>query len=398
MTRWHAWTIALGLCLTLCRCVLVPSIDDVQPSRSETCETCHDAAVDAPNDAGDAAPQPQADSSPPVQRDAAMDSGKARGCEVPVRADCNPVTPCGCKAGAHCALDESVGRVHCVQSAPGAGVAGAPCLVTADCAAGLACSLNNVCSPYCSSDEDCHSQGDCVLARHPMTRAEVPGSGSCTRWCDPISNAGCMTGTSCYATTENGLNTQAYCNAIELDAGQSLPLGASCDSYYACAPTLSCVEYGPRMCTPFCRTDPDCPASAPHCYKGYLREAPGKPLGWCIVWPCDDTTLSAPLDWQGGPVWTAAELMACQAKCGGFSRNCFMNSCQGGSAWLECLKTTAATCAGARGGPCRNDYVASTCCEVEDCKRLKPAFDTCTEMQADCAMQAQMTCLRQAQN
>jgi len=276
MTRRRAWTIALGLCLTLCCCVLVPSIDDVQPSRSETCETCHDAAVDASNDAGDAAPQP--DSSHPEQRDAGMDSGKARGCEVPTRTDCQPYDPCPtvrdgicdeqsgtktcadgtdaedcnchrklpgapCDPVSQCGCDRSLTcevlyvddtRINGVPNytarctRPGMGKPHDSCSATSDCERGSFCNRQlGMCTKYCWTDVGCEGDDDCIW----LWNNADPKLGQCRVACDRQTGKPCRAGSVCAYWAENygGFASKAgnYCSKPVSEA--ECPHGNECD-------------------------------------------------------------------------------------------------------------------------------------------------------------------------
>jgi len=327
-----------------------------------------------------------------------IDAAPQDTCMTPVGADCNAAAACGCPDGERCALDETLRRVHCVSTTPGTGVEGSACSISDDCATGLTCNRSKLCARYCQEDADCSGQGKCVSWRDPTTRTQVAGSESCSRWCDPLTGTECLPLTGCFASVMTSIDPHAACGAIDLTAQVNAgAMGALCKGYDQCAAKLSCAEFGPTVCTPFCRRDSDCPADAPHCYlNGGLIEAPNTPIGQCVIWPCNEAVLPAPPTWQESPIWIQADYMLCQAACGDLgSEDCVRRHCKRGSEWLDCLGVAMRACAGAPGGPCRSEYAAATCCAVGACDQ-RP-LENC-EKQSTCRSQAEEVCLANSQN
>lgn len=315
-------------------------------------------------------------------------------CTLAPRADCNPSQPCGCTAPLRCGLDEPTGRVRCLPPSSGTLDEGAACSVTADCAPGLECTGSKICSPYCESDADCNGHGKCLAFLNPRANSEVPGSGACSRWCDPFSGKPCLEQTTCVGTGETTRDPTASCRAFQLGGvTEGRALGESCDNIYQCAQGLGCAEYGLKICTPFCNEDTACPESLPHCHVTDIISAPGKPIGQCMVWPCDDTTLPAPKPWSQGPVWTAAQLAACKMRCGA-TPDCHRSTCDDGARWGECIDAVLAECGGVPGGSCRQEYVRSTCCDVLDCVPHEQRFVECLQRQPECVKRAEQVCAR----
>jgi hypothetical protein len=75
-----------------------------------------------------------------------------------------------------------------------------------------------------------------------------------------------------------------------------------------------------------------------------------------------------PSGWVEGPVWTEAELDACDARCEAQSDvgTCFAERCDDGERFNDCLTTTLARCAGGPAGDCRAEYEAFVCC-LDEC-------------------------------
>lgn len=359
---WQLWIGCVG-------CALVTPLDSVKPGDAGT--------VKRP------VSEPSGNAGKPAE---------AKRCPITSGADCNPALGCGCPDGKRCTLDEPSGRVACLSSSAGALKEGSVCGSTSECAAGLECNGSNLCMPYCQSDDDCDGRGKCLAFINVRNNVEVPGAQACSRWCDPLSGEPCAAGSGCVATGAMSRDTRAACRGNKVaGSGEGKAIGKKCDSIFECANGLGCAEYGPRVCTPFCYSDNDCPDSAEHCYFSDLISAPDKPIGQCIVWPCDDSTVPAPKGWTEGPVWTADQFETCKKRCGP-SSDCWRTTCDDSERWGGCVDAGLLSCAAAPQGPCRQDYVKATCCSALECEPYEARLLECARAQTTCVMQAERAC------
>jgi len=376
-------------------CALFTPIDDIRESAPTRCtgSDCSDAGrhmADASTTRGPGEAQPPA---PGMQQseDAGASDAPAEPCSRAASAECNPLKRCGCDAGLECRLDELALKVRCQSSSQGSKQAGQPCADTQDCTPGLACTRDRVCSPYCESDADCKN-GKCVAYTDRATGKQIAGASACSRWCHPISDDSCQSGTSCYVTAQDDPDPHAACRALR-DKGLKVR-GEPCQNYNECEAGLSCAEFGPRVCTNFCIFDSDCPNETPHCYTDFRVPqvaAPGVRTGQCVVAQCNDSTIPSPEPWNDGPVWTATQRVTCGNKCGP-SRDCFRQSCTGGEIWGRCMDTAVSFCGGAKGAACRTEYVALSCSDAHARDMPEQRFRDCLERQTQCFMQAEQVC------
>jgi len=302
------------------------------------------------------------------------------------------VKRCGCvHTGQECGLGPDESQIVCLEPDQSKLGVGERCTRSADCVVGHECTVDRVCSPYCTTDADCASLGKCTRFINPATGEVVPGANACTRECDLFSGASCKAGTACYA--ESGRRGDwATCRYLYDDTPSAR--GEVCDYYNECSPTLVCAEYGPRVCTSFCRNDSDCPAATPHCFTAFLRPmtaAPGETVGHCVAWPCDEASVGAPPAWIGGPVWTEDQALECKTRCGP-NRSCWRLNCVDGERWAACVDASVKGCVGSLGGPCRAEYVALTCSDYYDNAGPERAFEDCAERQADCIAEGESAC------
>ena len=383
-TAWIVSLIAVG-------CAIVDPLDSVTPSSSPACADCSDAAADASHATPRVQREPSrpADSSNPFDDDGGTsDESRTVACFVPAGAECNPLTNCGCLAGTRCGLDESRQSVRCLDAA-GSAQLGQACAETRECASSLACSPFGSCSRYCLMDSDCDRSGLCWPFGTPGGM-KISGAAWCTRRCDPISGEPCLSGTVCTAAQPGDPELHAFCEVIRGPNG-GRARGEACTTRMECAAGLACSTYGPRVCTRYCRTNSDCPADAPHCHVADFQAAPGDPVGQCVIWPCDDSTLPNPQSWTGPAVWTQEALQDCERICAGIGLTCYRDICPGGETWYDCMWAELARCAGAKGGPCRSEYIAATCCDASDC-RTGGEFERCAEADTGCKAAAERVC------
>ena len=127
-----------------------------------------------------------------------------------------------------------------------------------------------------------------------------------------------------------------------------------------------------------------------------LIATPGELIGQCVVLFCDNTMVSTSDAWKEGPVWTSEQLEACRLICATSDPDCYREekNCTGGKRWSECVDAMLAACGGAPGGPCRQLYLDSTCCEFSQCELKRKHFVECTRMteSAACLAAAERAC------
>jgi len=302
---------------------------------------------------------------------------------------------CGCDPNEICALDRGRTQVRCSPKSNGTKLDGERCSETSDCVGALECTRDGLCAPYCSVDADCQDLGKCILATDPQSKKTVPGSGACSRWCDPLTGEPCRSGSSCYAAGAGDDDPSATCRWFRDSMTKSR--GEPCEYFNECEPGLSCAQFGPSLCTDFCKSDAACMSDAPHCYLDFVKplvSAPGEPIGQCVPWPCDDANLPSPEPWSEPPVWTLAQLVACRNRCGP-SRDCYRSNCANGARWGQCFDQMLMSCAGAIGAACRTEYVALACSDIHGRNSIENLFTYCAEAQPDCLRAAEQACAEQ---
>lgn len=272
---------------------------------------------------------------------------------------------------------------------------GERCTDSSECSIGLSCTAHRICAPYCSVDADCHDSGKCIPAEDFSTKNPIAGSGACSRWCDPFAADTCRAGTACYANGATEDDPYATCRYFY--SSMTKARGQACDYYNDCDAPLACAQFGPSVCTSWCKVDSDCPADTPHCYLDFrtpLVIEPGEPIGQCVVWPCEDAKLPPPQPWAEGPVWNVAQYVVCANRCGP-SRDCYRINCMDGERWGHCLDQMLESCAGAVGAPCRKQYVALACSDIDGRTSLTNDFRDCALAQPDCLRAAEQACAEQ---
>jgi hypothetical protein len=372
-------------------CALITPLDPVSSTAMPTCRgnDCMDAGKRLDDGSPDAIPvTPGSDAG--AQPDAAA---VKTSCEtIEPGAECDPVRRCGCAANEDCGLDRDSKQVRCLPKSTGTHTAGERCTDTSDCMSALECTFDRICAPYCHDDDDCHGSGECVLATEPNSKQRVPGSGACSRWCDPFTGDPCRADTDCYAAGEHDEDPNATCRYQY--ASTTIARGEHCEFYNECDARLSCAEFGPRVCTSWCNADADCPSVTPHCYFDFHKKlvaAPNQPIGQCVVWPCTDSALPSPKPWAEGQVFSADQYVTCANRCGP-SPACFRANCTDGARWGQCYDQTLEACAGAIGAACRAQYVALTCSDFDGRSPLETAFTNCALGQPACVQMADRTC------
>jgi hypothetical protein len=154
---------------------------------------------------------------------------------------------CGCEPGQKCALSVSV-RVCTANGTTGLGE---DC-VSVPCVAGLYCEQLTgqiaICEPFCSSDADCTAPGFCDNIAGASANDKA-----CTASCNPLTNAGCVSGTACrFELDMTGMHIETFCAAV----GAGL-IGAPCNKDGQCGVAMSCQS---NQCFALC--DVNAPACA----------------------------------------------------------------------------------------------------------------------------------------
>lgn len=171
---------------------------------------------------------------------------------------CQLLSPqCGCGAGQGCY--PSGGTRTCEPA--GTAVEGSPCTSPSHCAPGLTCHDMTVsgatpvyqCTRLCATDSDCSGEGSyCLFALDDGSGGTLTGVKRCSRSCDPVTNAGCASGTTCRVSREtSGARYYTDCEAPEGHGAlyAACSRDADCRSGFMCADTV--WSYGPE-CLPVC--------------------------------------------------------------------------------------------------------------------------------------------------
>jgi hypothetical protein len=283
--------------------------------------------------------------------------------------------------------------VACLPKSFGLRNEGEPCADASDCTSGLGCTRRRICARYCASDADCHGAGKCVKAKDEGSKGPVPGSGTCTRWCDPLTGANCKPGSGCYGVDAAIEDPNASC--ANLYSSKLKKRGEPCQSYNECEVPLVCADYGPRVCVASCYSDADCREPTGHCYLDFLVPIAGadqRPLGQCVASSCNASSLPEPPVWSDGPVWNKEETIDCITRCAETSDECFELNCKNGRRWRYCMDSVLDACAGGTGKACHAEYASMTCSDINARPPLRIIFNTCAESQPNCRRLAERSC------
>ena len=181
---------------------------------------------------------------------------------------CQVAPQSGCPGGA-CDLDLTrldVGGTTC-RTIVNAGTELSSCTSLSDCAAGYLC-LGNSCTRYCAGDGDCSAPGGkCVVTLNTNGNVPIPGISLCSPNCNPLTAAGCPTGSGCgvYLATD-GVRRYTSCHAASTGTQ-----GSACTSDLDCGPGFGCISFTTNgtatlQCMQFCLTTaPVCPTGTTNC-------------------------------------------------------------------------------------------------------------------------------------
>lgn len=392
---------ARSLCITctglLQACFVLAPLEDVRPTpeTSSLSSPTRDAEPTAGSRAGAAAdggrPKP-----PMIQPESDQDDAGP----APVRCVntsttiCDPVSQCSCKPDQHCALNDAETTIECLAGKGGDKARGEPCQHTSECALGLQCPRTRFCSPYCSEDAQCGPGERCLPFEDEQKQVTLAGSGSCQTTCDPVTGKECGSNARCDSKLELRLVKYSVCTSTE---GVSFSkLGEPCGgSRPQCEAKTGCARYGREVCTSLCRTNADCASNGPqsHCYVEDRLAAPGDAIGDCWYDPCDDSTIPPPAPWTGGVVASAEELTRCRTACGARLSafpGCVQDMCAPGLA--ACVEQVALACLGAIAGPCRREYVALNCGDVNERFDTDTFLEECNVAHPECETDVPSLC------
>ncbi len=167
---------------------------------------------------------------------------------------CRLVSPqCGCSAGLGCYLSGTTR----VCAAGGASPEGSTCANVNDCSPGLLClniaiagSAVNECGRFCATDADCRGAGSlCIHTLSDGAGGSIPGVSVCSLDCDPITQSGCVSGSSCQIYQESSGSMRFFTDcAAPVGAGGQ---GATCTDSTNCQRGFGCVG-SPGTCQRYC--------------------------------------------------------------------------------------------------------------------------------------------------
>ena len=190
---------------------------------------------------------------------------------------------------------------------------GSQCAIPNDCADGLDCSIDRVCTPYCRLNTDCPSERPICVKNFSRFGSSLDDAiGSCYSLCDPSNPTlddetfdPCPEGQYCGVNDRVSL-CRAPTGAVTLDG--------ACVVDADCVPGLGChndrrLRDATGKCAPKCRVEENqCPESAPLCLNFGERAGPIA-IGTCSVGGCDPVAPETDND-----VYTpCAEALECQA-------------------------------------------------------------------------------------
>ena len=167
---------------------------------------------------------------------------------------------CGCSGGDACTVENY--EITC--SPPGPDAVNQACgTATGDvCQAGNACvgasAAVGQCLKFCEGDGDCQSFGGlCAieLLDGPNSTTTIPGVTLCTPGCNPLTNAGCPSGTKCDLGREQTGQQRWF--GICTDKGTKTQGQACNPNVQDCAPSYTCIDpdgFG-SVCLKYCNAD-----------------------------------------------------------------------------------------------------------------------------------------------
>lgn len=408
MSRWMA--LAGFASLFAAGCVLDP-LDEISespnaPDDGEDAGGRRDAGTKPRNDAGSNAVDSGMRGDAGMRADAGgADTGTDAAmapCRPAAGAECDPVNRCGCAAGERCEVRPIAGAngtlsadvAKCFADSGGTRQADAYCESDADCAAGHTCG-GYVCRRYCKSDADC--DGEACSPAADASGQIVDGLRFCLTSCDPTSPGTCEDSVCLPTTRETWPN--AFCFGLREGsqaAAEAQPLYAVCDRdsgrFPNCDDGLLCIGGNASHhghCLPYCTSDADCPAAVPTCMKDGTSWADvTTEIGFCYTNQCNEYSVFEPEPYAGAKPWTAAQYASCTSLCGS-DLACQTANCPNAAAFQGCIEDAQIACVAALDGPCRDEYVALSCCTA--CENA-PDFLTCTQQMCPAQYQAWNTC------
>jgi hypothetical protein len=258
---------------------------DAAPDEAGPGDTSAPPPSEAGDDAGDEAEAK--DSAPPKDAaadvvDAAIDAADASDASVvcttvPPNNLCGLVPQCGCGVNQTCDVtNDQTGATSCITA--GAGVQGAACTSTGNCALGLTC-VFGACRPYCTTaNQTCSNGGLCFDPQNSQGNP-TPNRHVCSIQCDLRNPSAACPGNGC-----DWFDAQKVTDCRTAGTGgQDLP----CNSNADCKPGFECYPFGPLItsCQGYCRIgqNGDC-GNGTSCTDVFGANAPnqnGSKLGLC---------------------------------------------------------------------------------------------------------------------
>jgi hypothetical protein len=207
-------------------------------------------------------------------------TGCVAGC---AESPCRLVNPqCGCPSGQGCYLNGA----NRTCAAVGAAGEGTTCTSINSCQPGLICldlnptaTTTNACGRFCATDANCVGEGSlCIYTLDDGMGGAVPGVTVCSRSCNPMTSAGCVSGSSCQIFQETAAPMRLFtdCLAPVGTGGRDAPCADStgCQRGFIC---LNPDGFGNR-CVRYCQDFLDC-AFDQDCYGPF--EVGGSTYGYC---------------------------------------------------------------------------------------------------------------------
>lgn len=87
----------------------------------------------------------------------------------------------------------------------------------------------------------------------------------------------------------------------------------------------------------------------------------------------------------GTPVWSAAELEACEGSCPSGSVACFSERCPSRAEHVACVADSLDACLSQVGGRCREQWALYVCCSVDACDTALDDEQLTACVQSECA-------------
>jgi cysteine-rich repeat protein len=219
--------------------------DDGNREPGDGCD--HNCRIEAA-DAGDAEAGEAGDADAEAGEAGDADAAEVRDGWECVDPTCDPVPQCGCPAGQKCTL--LGGDRSCTPA--GLMNEGRACTSEVECAAGLMCigavsSDVSACYRFCNADTDCMGAGSRCVVSVGSGGGEVPGVSLCSINCDPITGAGCPSGTACKPWLVEG----SYITDCSGEVGSGRT-GRECTSDADCAVGFFCISPAFPNCLQYC--------------------------------------------------------------------------------------------------------------------------------------------------